>query len=103
MRQIERVQTEDPDLRRVQDSVITATLPLFRNPTLDGLLLEGVTLSGSDATEVAHKLGRPVRGWAVTRCRVDARVWDEQDENDVPEKTLRLRASTDVLVDLWVF
>jgi hypothetical protein len=103
MRQIERVQTDDPDLRRVQDSIITATLPLFRNPTLDGRLLEGVTLSGSGATGVAHKLGRAVRGWSVTRRRADASIWDEQDENDIPEKTLRLRASADVVVDLWVF
>jgi hypothetical protein len=105
---LDRLQVADDDLRRVQDNVVKAFLPLSRNPLLDGNLLEGVALVGGSAdNEVAHKLGRKLRGWVVLRCYAvaspeDTSLWDTQSTNPSPELTLRLRALNAMTVDLWV-
>jgi hypothetical protein len=102
MRGIDRLQTLDPELRRVQENLLSASRSLVTNPLLDGRLLEGVVV-GTSSTELSHGLGRKLRGWFPTRRRADARVWDTQDGNTRPELTLLLTASAAVTLDLWVY
>lgn len=73
MRAFQRIQTEDEELRRVQDSVEAAFKPLLLNPTLDGALLKDVVLTGGGVVnDVSHLLGRPLTGWFPTRVHAVA-------------------------------
>lgn len=77
--------------------------PLLKNPALDSLILENVTLvTGSNV--INHKLGRPLQGFKVTRMRSNfAEIYDTQDSNQMPQLTLNLNASAGVVIDLEVF
>jgi hypothetical protein len=53
---------EDPNLQSVQDNVRDVLQPFVTNPTLDGVLLEGISINpGSNLVE--HKLAREYRGF----------------------------------------
>lgn len=98
----QKLYTGDSDLDRVQAEVAKA-LDNLQLDILEGELLESVALVTGQANEVAHKLGRKLTGWQVVRQRADARIWDQQDDNNRPELTVDLRSSANVTVDLWVF
>lgn len=102
MRAVDRLQTSNPELNRVQDRLVTALNEVLRHPLLGGELLTSVSV-GTAATQVSHKLGRKLIGWAPVRVRANAVVWDEQDAETNPELFVRLRASAAVVVDLLVF
>lgn len=103
---LQRSNFRDPvsarDINRAMDSLADINTATRALPILDGVLLPGVELvSGSNV--VPHMLGRVLRGWIPVRVRADATLYDTQDDNDAPSKTLLLTASADVTVDLWVF
>ena len=90
-------------LSRFQDGVEEVLLDIQKTPTLDGHLLTGITLLTGIANEIAHRLGRRPRGWYIVRKRADSSIWDAQDANLLPDRTLTLYASAEVTVDIWVF
>lgn len=77
--------------------------PLLKNPALDSILLQNVTLiSGNNV--INHKLGRPLQGWKITRMHKNfAQIYDTQDSNQMPQLTLNLNASTGIVIDIEVF
>lgn len=89
-------------LDKVQENVDTALGPLQDSRIVEGLLLRNVQLTAGSNT-VAHKLDRRLIGWIVVRKRANEQIWDEQDTNNAPKRTLKLQASGAVTVDLWVF
>lgn len=76
--------------------------PVLRNPTINTLVLQDVSLS-TGANSISHKLGRRLQGWYITRIRASATVYDTQDTNQTPQLTLNLVSSAPVVVDLVVF
>lgn len=99
----QRIHTSDPELRKVQENLGAELDELRVSPLASVALLTSQAISSSAFTEVAHGLGRTLRGWIPVRVRADVRLWDGQDTNPRPEMTLRLRASAAVTVDLLVF
>lgn len=91
------------ELNRFQRNVAAAVDPLKKLELLDAVWLQAVALDSARANQVPHGLGRKVRGYVVTRRSANLNVWDEQDENPNPDKTLRLQTSASGSVDLWVF
>ncbi len=87
------------DLQTTWSAVLN---PVLKNPLVDGVLLKNITLVvGSN--QINHKLGRNLQGWLIVRLRGAAVVYDTQDSNQMPSKTLLLTSDTGVNVDLWVF
>ena len=99
---VPRIQNQNVETQRYFDQLSQAVSQLGSVSLLDGVLLEGIELSSGD-NSVSHKLGRKLRGWIITRKRASATVYDKQDSNTNPNKTLTLNASAAVSVDLWVF
>jgi hypothetical protein len=99
---IPRVQTEDRVINQLQDNVISTVNPLVSNPLLSGTLLQSVSLA-SGANTVNHLLGRNLIGWFVTRRNNASTIYDTQNTNPLPSKTLTLTTSGAVTVDLFVF
>ncbi len=96
------VQTEDRNLNQIQQNITQAVNPLLANPANLGALVTGVKLViGSNA--IGHGLGRALQGWSIVRQRGVASVYDTQDSNSAPTKTLLLTSSAVVTVDIYVF
>ena len=75
--------------------------PVISNPINQGNLIQNVVLSSSSI--INHGLGRNLQGWFLTRLRGNATVFDRQDINTIPDKTLLLTASSGVPADIYVF
>lgn len=95
----EQTNTNDKVIERVQSSIART----FRRLTSQAQILQGVALVAGIVTPVPHGLGRKLVGWTVVRRRANAIVWDAQDANAVPDRTLNLQTSANVIVDVMVF
>lgn len=100
---LKKVGLKDPESQKLQQNVENAIEPIIRKEIIDGVLIKDVCLRAGISNEVKHALGRIPQGWIVVRKRADARIWDIQDHNRNPSKTLALTCSHDVKIDLWIF
>jgi len=97
--------TDDESIESVQNSLENSFRSVEACPLLDGHLLEGIDLVNGD-NSIAHKLGRELKGWIITRHRETAsNIVDRQKTNTATDRTLRLNSSLagTVTVDIWVF
>jgi hypothetical protein len=95
-------QTADRSFRMMQDSWASVLDPVISIPLNHGIILENVGLS-SGFNAVNHKLSRDLQGWFIVRQRGPASIYDLQNGNPMPNKTLSLQSSASVSVDLFVF
>ena len=93
-------QQNDGPTQALAKAVADFTRQLENNPLLDGRLLADVTV-GTSTTNIQHLLGRPYRGWIVTKNSNGATV--EQGTQLNTEQFLSLFASASVVVDIYVF
>lgn len=98
-----KVSTNDKETQKIQQNVENAITSIINKSIIDGVLLKKVCLEPGISNEVKHKLGRPPLGYLIVRKRADSRIWDVQDYNTTPSKTLSLACSHNVSVDIWVF
>jgi len=103
IKNFKKLDTVNSDLNKVQDNIQTFVEPLVINPTLDGNLVKNICLLPLVSNEVTHGLGRIPLGWMVVRKRKDSRIWDLQDTNSTPSKTLSIACSHECQIDIWVF
>jgi hypothetical protein len=94
------LQIGDFKLDQMQKNIINPINDLFKIPFLDGVLLQDVTIK-SGANTINHKLNRNYLGFIVTKQNADTNFWitDDSDKN----LFLKLNASSDCLIDVWVF
>jgi len=97
-----KISTENNDINKIQEYIGAAVESLADSPILDGILLKNVSLI-SGTTAVFHKLNRPLQGYLIVRKRANADIWDSQDSNTAPSRTLILESSAAVTIDLYVF
>lgn len=76
--------------------------PVLASPGTAPLILTNQALASGTNT-VNHLLGRKLQGWRIIRKRAAADIYDNQDNNQMPDKTLILISSAAVVVDLEVF
>lgn len=103
IKSLKKIGQESPQSNQLQENVDQALKPIADKAILNGTLIKNVCLYPGKVTEVLHELGRAPLGWLIVRKRQDARIWDVQDYNDTPERTLALVTSHDVQLDLWIF
>ncbi len=90
-------------IRKMQDNTEQFTEPFKRSAIINGVLLKDLSLTTGVINSISHRLDRKINGWIVVRQRADARIWDSQDTNTIPKRTLNLETSANAVVDLWVF
>lgn len=99
---IAQVQGPDRLMNQMQQNIITAVNPVLANPLVNGTILVGIVLlTGTNI--VSHTLGRTLQGWFLVRQRSSASLYDTQDTNTTPSRTLVLVTSANVTVDIYVF
>ena len=102
LRSFKVINIDEPNLSKFQDNVGAALEPIIASPIIDGVVLTNVLLANG-TTNIEHKLGRPLRGWIITRQRGPAQVYDLQDSNTSPSRLLTLISDTEVSIDLWCY
>lgn len=70
-------------------------------PILDGVLLENITLN-TTLKNVQHGLKRNVRGWIVVKQNADVNIYDDAPSYN-NNQFIKLKATAEVKVSLWVF
>ena len=95
--------SDDVNLTRVQDNVKLVLDQVVSKEMLDGIIIKTVYLRSAGANTINHGLGRELQGWQIIRKDANANVWDSQGSNNIPDKTLVLNCSADVIISLWVF
>lgn len=81
----------------------SATLnPLIKSPLAAPILLKGILLA-SGANTIDHTLGAVLQGYIVILNSAAVTVYDSQNTNPTPDKTLVLNASGATTVSLLVF
>jgi hypothetical protein len=94
--------TDDQDLSLMQNRWASILNPLLSNPSLNSSILKNVSLS-TGSNIIPHRLGRVLQGWRIVRQRASASIYDNQDNNQMPQFNLTLVSSAPVTVDLEVF
>jgi hypothetical protein len=93
---------DDETVQLLQNKWAGVLNPIIANPLNNVSILKNVKLT-SGANSVAHLLQKPLTGWFIVRQRGPASVYDQQDNNQSPQLTLKLISSASVSVDLAVF
>lgn len=76
--------------------------PLLASPTASPSLITDVALlTGTNI--INHKLGQKLKGYVVVLKSAASIIYDSQQTNPSPDKTLILNASADATISLLVF
>lgn len=94
--------TTDQPLSLLQTQWAQRLNPVLALPLLAQNTLKNVSLL-TGTNNINHMLGRPLQGWFLIRKRADASIYDDQDNNSSPQRTLILVTDADVSVDIVVF
>lgn len=107
------VHTQDYVTSQMQENVRKTLEPVVQTPLLDGNWIQSVVLSGAGGeVRISHKLGRPYRGYIVTRVICPSPpsggaglVINEQvGANPNPALYLVLQyVGAAVSMDIWIF
>lgn len=92
-------QSEDKDFRLMQDRWASLLNPVLRNPMVNGILLEDVTLAIGDNV-INHRLGRTPQGWFLVDTDGATSIYRSAPFSFL---TLTLNSSATANVKLWIF
>lgn len=99
-KKIVKVQTQDDDINKLQDSIAASVDPILSKPWLDSQVLTGITLVQGQTNAVPHKLGRKPYGSNVIYSNTQYDVWNVKASDNL---CVYLTCSATVTVDLIVF
>lgn len=102
------LQAQDPVMNRYQTQLQGALMPITNNPAAiaQQVMVSGspnITLTTGAPNVIPIGLSSPLQGWFLTRNKSQAVVWDSQDSNSTPDKTLVLNTSANTVVQIMVF
>ena len=95
-------QTKDLPLSLLQTAWKAILDPIVSSPSNNVNLIKNVSLING-VTTINHKLGQKLTGYRIVRQRAAASIYDNQDNNTLPDKTLILVSNAAVVVDIEVF
>ena len=101
MEKLPQFQSSDQAISLLQSKWASIIQPVLDLPSNNAVILSNIVLSSSSV--ISHTLGRELSGWHIVRQRGSATIYDRQDTNLNPDKTLLLSASSGVRVDILCF
>ncbi len=86
---------------QVQKNIIQPLNQLLKIPFADGVWLKDISLLSASTNNIAHKLGREYLGYIILKQNANAVIYVGANT----EKTtyLKLNATANVTIDVWVF
>ena len=103
LKAFKRIDTQDTTLNKMQRNIENAFGPITKSNIVNGVLIKEINLFTGKDNVIFPNIGREVEGWVITRQRAESNIWDLQDTSSSSTKTLTLRCSADVTIDLWIF
>lgn len=98
-----KIASSDPVLDRVQEHIEQSFQAVTRNPLIDGVLIENVSLVSASTNIIEHKLSREVIGYIIVSKSSDSNVWDDLKAQTKKKLFLNLETDVDTTVSLWIF
>ncbi len=98
-----KIDTSDRVVSTIQNNVDAVFRQILAQQILNGNIIKDVPLITGQNNLVNTGLAGKLTGWIVIRNRANSVVWDAQDTNLDPTKTLVLLCSANTTVDLLVF
>lgn len=89
----------DEKTNKLQENIGIKLQEYDNQPFIKGNLLTSVVINAANTT-INHGLNAVPTGWLILDKNADSRIWRTSAFDD---KTLTLRASAQVTVNLWVF
>jgi len=102
MASLPQFQNDDKDFQLLQSRWGSILNPIINNPTNNSSVLKGIKLTAGNNT-INHLLSRKLQGWSIVRLNAGAIIYDNQDSNPTPDKTLILVSDLACTVDIMVF
>ena len=94
-----RIQTENEDLRKIQENIASAVEGLDKNILLKNKILYDIDLGPEETDIIQHGLGRCPNGWNIIKRSGPGQVW----QVTLDEKIIELQSDTSVTVSILVF
>jgi len=101
-RSFQKLNSENYEIQRLQERVEDVFNAVNASPLPAGRLLADLSV-GITTQEFNHGLGRSPLGYFIVRSNNGESVFDDQENNTKPTRTLRLTATAATTVSLWVF
>jgi hypothetical protein len=90
------------EVTRLQSHIRTTLNPLLELPISDGVLQTDLSIATTD-TLIDHKLGRQYEGFIITRLKSNSVIYESSSTNDIPDRTIILKASATATADIYFF
>lgn len=95
-------QSDDTNFQLMQSKWASILNPIISSPANNSLILKNIHLAVGNNV-IPHLLGRNLQGWKIVRQRGPASIYDNQDQQQLPQYMLTLVSSAAVSVDIEVF
>lgn len=92
---------KDQEVSLALDSIGEVIEQITSKNLLDGRLIEGIVVTAGTVKVVDHGLERGYRGWVVVKQNANSNIWESTP--NLPTLQIRLNASVNVTISLWVF
>ena len=102
LKAFQKPSSQTPDLEILARAVADYTQQLTKNPTLDGQLIRGLSLTGNPKM-VPHNLGRPWIGFIVTYKNTFGDIIATHNSTILDSNSIALSADATMSADIWVF
>lgn len=102
MAQLTQFQSDDRVMQMLQNSWASVLDPIVARPQNQSNILKNVKLINGSTT-INHLLDKNLQGWKIVRQRAKASIYDFQDSNPTPNRTLILVSDAAVICDIEVF
>ena len=99
-----RVNPENPDVQRMENSLIATFNSIEKNPILGTVVIvKTVVLTSGTDTYVNHKLNRNVTGWIIINKNGFGDVKVSSTSNPIPTSSIILQSNATITVDILFF
>lgn len=96
--------SNNTDIQRVENSLVSTLQSIITNPLLNSpTLKKAVVLTSGVDNVVDHGLNRPVTGWIIVDKNVSADIYKSSTENTMPTTSIILNTTSTVTVTILFF
>jgi hypothetical protein len=108
---VAKVKTGSREVDQLQSNILSKLNGLLSEPLLGGHIIDNVALTAptidKPINSIPHGLDQILTGWILTRIHGPVSsppvIFDAQNINQTPNKTLNLVTTADVTVNIYVF
>jgi hypothetical protein len=98
-----KIDSPDRIVNTLQENVDSVFKQILTQPILNGNIVKNITLTTGVNNIINTGISGKINGWLIIRNRANSVIWDAQDSNPDPMRTLVLLCSANTVVDVLIF